>query len=103
MYKVINIDTEVGYNTIQASIDAALSGEIIIVSPGTYSENLLFGGKDITVQSSDYSDPTIVSATIIDGRVSGSVVRLVWGNTSTIEEFTIQNGNTDKGGGIYVD
>ena len=103
VYKVNNVDTGIGYDTIQAAINAALSGETIIVSPGTYYENIQFNGRNITVQSTDPYNSTIVAATIIDGGESGSVVRITGEDTSTLQGFTIQNGNAALGGGIRVE
>jgi len=97
-----NNTTGVDYTTIQAAINAALAGDTIIVCPWTYVENIEFDGKDITVRSIDISDPTIVAATIIDGRGSGSVVRFYRGDTSILGGFTIRNGNAYSGGGIDV-
>jgi parallel beta-helix repeat protein len=100
--RVYNADTGIEYEIIQHAIDAALDGQTIVVCPGTYMENIEFDSRDLTLCSCDPSDPAIVSATIIDGKGTGSVVRLV-NDTSTITGFTIQNGNASHGGGIYVD
>lgn len=98
---VHNIDIGVGYNTIQEAIDAAIDGETIIVCMGTYHENIKFDGRNITVRSTDPLNPTVVATTIIDGG-SGSVVEFTGGDASTLEGFTIRNGNADYGGGIHV-
>jgi parallel beta-helix repeat protein len=98
-FPVNNTDTGVGYNTIQSAIDTALSGHTIVVSPGTYYENIIFNNKNITVRSSNPSDSDIVAATIIDGGESDSVVRITGEDTSTLQGFTIQNGNAAYGGG----
>jgi len=58
------------YWSIQAAIDAAEDGEVIIVSPGTYEVNLDFLGKKITVRSEQPNDPLIVDATLLTAKES---------------------------------
>ncbi|MEN6641876.1 MAG: NosD domain-containing protein [Armatimonadia bacterium] len=84
-----------GYPTIQAAIDAAADGEVIVVAVGRYRENLDFRGKAITVQSSDPTNHCIASQTVIDGNQQGSVVTLASGETanSVLSGFTITNGS----------
>ncbi len=93
--------------TIQAGIDAAVDGDIVLVAPGTYVENIDFLGKAITVQSE--SGP---NATVIDGGHVTSVVTFTNGETesSLLEGFMIRNGSGTlddsddsivRGGGIY--
>ena len=86
-----NTDTGIDYDTIQKAIDAAGSGETIIVYSGIYEEKIKFNNKNITVRSADPSDPDIVAATVIDGGGNGTVVQFVSGDESTLEGFTIQN------------
>lgn len=103
------------FTTIQKAIDEAEEGNVIIVSPGTYSENIDFKGKNVTLQSSDPNDPDIVVVTIIDGGGKSSVV--TFQNAETKEAkllgFTITNGAGNQlqidddtfvtvGGGILV-
>ncbi|MFC1601926.1 nitrous oxide reductase family maturation protein NosD [Candidatus Sumerlaeota bacterium] len=94
---------------IQAAIDAAMHGDEIIVSPGTYVENIHFEGKNIVLRSTDPTSPTIVATTIIDGNSSGSVVTFsgAEGTTCVLSGFTITNGDVsgppypqNLGGGI---
>ena len=101
--RVTNVTTQVDYDTIQEAIDAALDGEEILVYPGTYEENILFDGKDIIVSSTNPLNSAIVAVTIIDGGGSDSVVKFTGGDTSTLQGFTIQNGNASSGGGIYIE
>ena len=64
---IINIPGD--YPTIQQAIDAAFSGDTIIVAPGLYEETINFSGKNITLTSIDPADPNVVNDTIIDGVV----------------------------------
>jgi parallel beta-helix repeat protein len=87
--------------TIQAAINAANNGDTVLVAPGTYTENVNFNGKAITVTSS--GGP---STTIIDGGAQGSVVTFGSAETtsSQLSGFTIRNGlqNGLAGGGISI-
>lgn len=87
--------------TIQAGINAANSGDTVLVAPGKYVENINFGGKAITVTSS--GGPSV---TTIDGGAKGSVVTFNTGETqnSKLNGFTITNGfqNGLWGAGIYI-
>ncbi len=89
------------YGTIQAAIDASSNGDLILVEADTYTENIDFLGKAITVRSEDGPETTI-----IDGGQNGSVVTFDSGedNDSVIDGFTITNGNgtSGYGGGIYT-
>jgi parallel beta-helix repeat protein len=101
-------------SAIQSAIDMAKNGDAVIVSPGTYHENIDFKGKSITVQSSDPNDPNIVVSTIIDGSIPadpnfGSVVIFKSGEdqNSVLAGFTVTGGTGSwitiawKYGGIY--
>ena len=84
----------VDYATIQQAIDGSNDGDVVIVDPGTYLENINFSGKNIVLTSTDPNDPEIVASTIIDGQGRGSVV--VFENEETSEAvlsgFTITGG-----------
>jgi len=61
-------DDSEDYSSIQAAINAASPGNIILVSPGTYSEDLTIE-KSLTLQSTDGA-----ASTTIDGSVSIDIV-----------------------------
>jgi hypothetical protein len=92
------------YNTIQGAIDISVSGDTIIVRPGTYIENIIFSGETITLRSEYGPD-----VTTIDGNQAGSVVE--FDNCEPfvpeLEGFSLTNGtgrhfgNSYVGGGIF--
>ncbi len=86
--------------TIQNAIDAAMDGDLVLVAPGTYVENIDFIDKAITVMSEEGAE-----VTIIDGNQAGSVVTFANGDTGTalLQGFTIRSGYALEGGGIYCE
>jgi predicted outer membrane repeat protein len=96
-----------GGNAIQLAVDAAQSGDTLIVVADTYDGDINLQGKDITLVSSNPDDPNVVAMTIIDGQLSGRgfIFNSNEGPNTIIDGFTIVNGSiTGQGGGaIYVD
>lgn len=91
-------------DSIQAAIDIAGPGDEVVVHPGIYLDNLDMSGKAITLRSTDPGDPAVVSATIVDGGGSGTVVTCDTSETAatTISGLTIANGSAANGGGMLI-
>src|SRR5437870_964849 len=101
------------YPAIQNAIDVSTNGDIVLVSPGVYTENIRFRGKAITVTSTNPADPNVVSNTVIRAVARRSVVTFANGETpnSVLTGFTITGGygtvnstfdaTVYWGGGIY--
>lgn len=90
--------------TIQDGINAAKKGDKVLVAPGTYTENINFMGKAITVTSS--GGPEV---TIIDGNAAAPVAAFMTdeGPRSVLSRFTLQNGVGTfpfgyQGGGVSI-
>jgi hypothetical protein len=78
---------------IQEAIGASVSGDIIVVAPGTYAENLNFLGKNITIMSSHGPTMTTVQS------VAGPVVTFTSGEgrSTRLSGLTLRGGNGGSG------
>jgi hypothetical protein len=93
------------YSAIQAAIDAATTGDTVVVYPATYVENVNFKGKNIVLQSTSPTSESVVAATIIDGNQAESVVVFRGSETSScvLSGFTLRHGNASFIGGGGID
>ncbi len=100
---VENMTKQLFYQTIQAALSESADGDELVVYPGLYTENINFGGKNVLLRSTDPTDADVVANTIIDGRGLGPVAAFSGTETDkcVLSGFTIRNGNSDYGGGIY--
>lgn len=106
---VYNTTQKKYYTTIQEAIDEAEEGDEIVVSPGTYHENIDFNGKNITLRSTDPDHP---ERTVIEGSGEGPVVTFVAESekklrdtlpSAALQGFTIQNASGNNGVGVYLE
>ena len=86
------------YGTIQEAINYAQKADVVLVRPGTYTENITFLGKPITVKGEQGAE-----VTLIDGGQITSVVTFNSGEGfgSVLEGFAILNG--EKGTFDFTD
>jgi hypothetical protein len=89
------------YPTIQAGIDAAVGGDIVIVADGTYvgsgNKDLDFKGKAITVKSENGPDNCVIDC---QGNGRGFHFYSYETQSSVVSGFTITNGHAKYGGAI---
>jgi len=100
------------FSTIQSAIIAAKNYDTVLVSPGTYYENINFLGKKILVQSSGSAENTIIDGSQPTDPNNSSVVKFVTAAdsiTATLDGFTITGGSGSwswpgkVGGGIWIE
>lgn len=82
------------FPTIQAALDAAATGDVVLVAPGTYRENLDFKQKNVNLASSAGAASTIIDASQGVGVSIGPI--------GSITGFTIRNARASFGAGMTV-
>lgn len=103
---VITVPTQ-QHPTIQAGINAAQNGDIVLVSDGTYSGqgnyNITFSGKAITVQSVNGAASTVID---IQGTPQTQRTGFIFQNNespaSVLTGFTIKHGYQFNGGAMVL-
>ena len=110
--KTISVDDNgpADFDNIQAAIDEAANGDVIVVKRGRYTgkgnRDIDFSGKAVTVRSTNPNDPNIVASTIIDCNGSeysehrGFHFHTGEDPNAVVAGFTITRGVTGSGGGI---
>jgi hypothetical protein len=89
------------YSTIQSAINAASSGDTILISKGHYFETIVIAGKRLTLQGADRR------TTIIDANGEGTAVTIGHQTAESatlvaLADVTVTRGFGDNGGGISV-
>jgi len=101
----VDDDGPAEFDNIQAAIDDANDGDIIIVNPGTYTSignrDIDFLGKAITVHSENKPDNCIIDCQGSEAQPhSGFYFHNSEDSNSVLDGFTIRNGYQVSGGGI---
>lgn len=78
------VGPNLAYTTIDAALNAAASGDTILVAEGTYSEAITFDDDNVTVKSVGGKVTTIIT------QVTGDTVSFNTRSGCTLEGFTIQ-------------
>ncbi|MGH7731161.1 MAG: right-handed parallel beta-helix repeat-containing protein [Candidatus Eiseniibacteriota bacterium] len=80
---------------IQAAIDAAQSGDTVLVSPGTYGGGLVIGGKAVTLASRyiQTGNPDDIARTTLDGGNPILTIQASAGAATTVRGLMFRNGS----------
>lgn len=88
--------------TIQAGVDLAAGGDVVLLAPGTYSGtgnvNVTVSGKAITITSESGA-----YFTVVDCQGSGRGFYFTNAGGSILEGVTVKNGNATQGGAVHID
>jgi len=92
------------YSTIQEAIDAASPGDTVFVAAGTYSPSTNGEVFPIRMRNGVSLQGAGAGSTIMDAENTNGVIACDGINIATtkIDGFTITNGSTNDGGGIYL-
>jgi serine protease len=103
------------YPTIQQALDASVAGDMVLVDPGTYGENLDFHGKNVLLAGTGGAGVTILDAPggtgvllgpggifqgfTVTGAVNSFGAGIAVSGTGTVVRNDIFDGNIESGGG----
>jgi hypothetical protein len=91
---VFNLSTGQRFATIQNAVNYAQTGQIILISPGTYNESLTLPNTALTIRSANPQDSAVVSLTILSGSGTSPVVTLAPGNNlRSLQGLTLTGGS----------
>jgi len=90
---VFNLSTGERFAGIQIAINRAESGQVVLISPGTYHENLNLPNMPLTIRSANAQDSAVVSLTTVPGDRTSPVVTLSPGSAlRSMQGLTITGG-----------
>jgi predicted outer membrane repeat protein len=90
--------------TIQAALNEAVSGDTVLVVPGTYAgpsnRDLDFGGEDIVLAATSGRDSVVIDC---EGEGRGFHLHRGESRAAVIDGFVVVNGQAERGGGAFFD
>lgn len=87
------------FQSIQEAVFEAWHGDTVLVYPGLYEEDILFGGREVTLTSADPEDPNVVASTVINGMVCFGLAET---ENARLEGFTILSGGFNATSDSYI-
>ncbi len=109
--RTVSLDGTQQFTSIQSAVNASITGDVVLVYPGRYVENIELNHYSMTIESLYAIDPQehYIEDTIIDGNMN-SCIRVVNGETVTVIGITLLNNEEGNysgdlnfaGGGIYL-
>lgn len=95
----VDVNGAADFLTIQEGMTAAVSGDTVVVAPGTYliSTYIEYQGKEVVLMSDEGPQTTIIDGQTITKAIFWSGE----GPGARLQGFTIQNGNAGYGGAVY--
>lgn len=93
--------------TIQNAVDHSGVGDLILLGPGTYFENVSIAGPTLTQKDQLTFQGDLITGSTVNGNGAGPVFGVGGGHTATFRNLTITNGNSldatgAAGGGIIT-
>ncbi len=91
------------YTNIQPALNAASSGDTVLVAPGTYTgasnRDLDFGGQNIILMTSSERDSVVIDC---EGLGRGFYLHSGENGNAVINGFVVTNGHAARGAGAYL-
>ncbi len=109
VHGVTDLNTMLFYGTIQAAVNAASPGDVLLATPGTFSENVTIN-KSLTLEGYNHgvnpNNTTRNPESIIDDTANGGITPLtIAANDVVVDGFTISGGTSanNVGAGVYIE